>query len=142
MREWQARWDGLAGADHWYGKLIHDLCVWMRRENADILEHSHQFSQFLSGHGCFNKYLKKIGKSNDDKCWFCTETDDAEHTVFKCPKWEPQRNTVNRIIGKQLNTHNLISIMTSCQENNSLIHEYVTTIIRRKEEHERIDRKN
>ena len=63
---------------------------WIYREHADTTYH---LTQVLTGHGSFQKYLKKIGKANDSKCVYCEtgEEDDVTHTVLLCPALEDAR---------------------------------------------------
>jgi hypothetical protein len=86
-REWQRRWaTGEKAA--WTRELIPEIQKWTEREQGNVDFH---LVQVLSGHGCFSSYLKRIGKSDTDKCWYCDERDDAEHTLFRCPKWDGNR---------------------------------------------------
>jgi hypothetical protein len=86
-REWQRRWaTGEKAA--WTRELIPEIQKWTEREHGNVDFH---LVQVLSGHGCFSSYLKRIGKSDTDKCWYCDERDDAEHTLFRCPKWDGNR---------------------------------------------------
>ena len=42
--------------------------------------------QALSGHGCFNVYLKRFKKRYDESCRYCGSlVDNAEHTLLSVP---------------------------------------------------------
>lgn len=53
---------------------------------------SYEMSQFLTGHGSFAFYLKKMGKTDSDQCKHCEDTETAGHTLFLCPyRWAEER---------------------------------------------------
>jgi ribonuclease HI len=43
----------------------------------------------LTGHGCLRKYLKRIGKAEDDNCRYCEEEEkeDMKHLMTRCSKF-------------------------------------------------------
>ncbi|XP_077285563.1 uncharacterized protein LOC143910839 [Arctopsyche grandis] len=74
MRFWQRRWD-----EECKGR-------WTYRINL------------LKDHGCFGKYLHRIKKGAETKCYHCeAEVDDAEHTLFGCPAWAEERKRMEEI---------------------------------------------
>lgn len=50
---------------------------------------SFRTTQVLSGHGCFDSYLCRIGKEVTAHC--TDEEDTADHTLSQCPAWEEDR---------------------------------------------------
>ncbi|XP_030746630.1 uncharacterized protein LOC115875348 [Sitophilus oryzae] len=56
-----------------------DLEVWISQCNGDV---DYYVTQALSGHGCFNKYLHKYPRSETAVCLYCSEEDDAKHTLL------------------------------------------------------------
>lgn len=81
--EWQKRWDGVE-TGQWTRKLIPSISGWMERNFGEVNYH---LSQFLSGHVCFEKYLRKIQKVENTSCVDCgAPMDDAEHAFFSCDR--------------------------------------------------------
>ncbi|KAE9522138.1 hypothetical protein AGLY_017482 [Aphis glycines] len=79
--EWQRRWDSTE-TGQWTKRLIPNVAVWMERSFGEVNYH---LSQFLSGHGCFGKYLCKIKKVENTSCVDRgSPMDDAEHAFFAC----------------------------------------------------------
>ena len=69
----------------WTRSLIPDLRRWYDGPGRGSLTY---FSvQALTGHGQFQTYMVRIGKSQVDTCTLCTsgQTDDVDHTVSLCP---------------------------------------------------------
>ena len=60
-----------------------------------------------------NKYLSTLGKSRDEKCDKCQETDNVYHFIFNCTKYSVQRNilleTLNRQGVTDLSLNNLLT---------------------------------
>ncbi|XP_044745099.1 uncharacterized protein LOC123306963 [Coccinella septempunctata] len=61
-RKWTEEIRNHRGA-RWTKEQIQDPLKWMDRAHGD---QEHETVQFLSGHGCFGTYRKKIGKSNSN----------------------------------------------------------------------------
>ena len=87
IRLWQEEWSrgvrpGEIAKGLWTKSLIPDLKVWLDAPG----ELTYHTSQVLSGHGQFQTYMVKIGKSDGDVCVLCDsrETDDVVHTVLRC----------------------------------------------------------
>ncbi|KAJ8967336.1 hypothetical protein NQ317_007981 [Molorchus minor] len=52
-------------------------------------------AQFLTGHGSFGQYLKRIGKIEDQRCRYCgAEEDTPRHTVMECNRFATVREAV------------------------------------------------
>ncbi|XP_030763275.1 uncharacterized protein LOC115887892 [Sitophilus oryzae] len=73
----------------WTRKLIHNVEDWTSRKHGDV---EYYITHFLSGHGVFMDFLHRIKKIPNGNCMYCDEIDDAEHTLFCCPRWENGRN--------------------------------------------------
>jgi hypothetical protein len=85
--EWQRRWvSGEKAA--WTRTLIPDISMWVKKKHGELDYH---LTQALTGHGCFATFLRRIGKEQDDRCWYCGDTDDVEHTLFVCEEWDGER---------------------------------------------------
>lgn len=58
--------------------ILPNLNDWIERKHDSVSFH---LTQLLTGHGCFNSYLYKIGKTDSPICAHCgREHDTAEHT--------------------------------------------------------------
>ena len=79
----------------WTRILIHDLNAWMGQKHGQMNFH---LTQNMGGHGCFQKYLFKIGKVEASECTHCSQAqeDDSRHTVFVCDAWHQERSELKR----------------------------------------------
>lgn len=84
VQEWQDRWSrGSKGA--WTRRIIPELETWIGRKHGGLNYH---LTQALTGHGCFEEYLHKIGKAVSNCCTYCIQVPDSpEHTLFHCERW-------------------------------------------------------
>lgn len=93
---WQAEWErevrpGEVAKGTWTKSLIPDIRQWL--DSAG--EMSYYVAQVLTGHGQFQSYMLRIGKSDSDRCVLCDtgDADDVTHTVLRCPALCEARNT-------------------------------------------------
>ena len=74
---------GFADGDQtgrWTYRLIPELATWLDRKHGQV---GFYLAQALSGHGCFNAYLKRFKKRDDESCRYCGSlVENAEHTLF------------------------------------------------------------
>lgn len=63
----------------------------------------HLTQLLLSGHGCFEAYLHRIGKqSAGEYCAHCGDVEDtAEHTLSWCSSWVFERLDLKRSLGME-----------------------------------------
>ena len=133
IRKRQERWS-ISRADVWLHKILPDITKWYLREQGQI---DSPMTQAFTSHGNFQKYLHRIGKTETETCQYYTqESDDAEHTLFKCPRWKNEREKVEKVVGGNITTGNLIDIMLQRKENFESIRKYITRIMSNKEEDE------
>lgn len=95
LESWQQRWTA-AGTGGWTRRLIPEIAPWLERRHGQV---DFYLTQFLSGHGCFNYYLKRMGVIDDPNCEACGVDETAEHTFFLCPRWAPERAACYDVIG-------------------------------------------
>lgn len=62
--------------------IVPRLEEWMARCHGSMSFH---LTELMTGHGCFAKFLQRIGKRMTRDCDFCGEKDDAMHTLRECP---------------------------------------------------------
>lgn len=134
---WQQSWnEGEKG--RWTHRLIPDISLWVNRRHGGVNYH---LTQILTGHGTFNSYLRRIGKRDTSKCRYCEEMDDtAEHTLFKCPRWERNRVELNVALGVDIKVDNLISQMIESDFKYKLINKCIKNIITNKEQDEKAEK--
>ncbi|XP_011138315.2 uncharacterized protein LOC105182526 [Harpegnathos saltator] len=59
--------------------------------------------QVLTRHGCFGKYLHRIGKEPTTECHYCPRPmDSAHHTLTACEAWSQQRRVLAQAVGCQV----------------------------------------
>ena len=51
-----------------------------------------RFYQLRTGHALMGKYLQRIGKRRDMKCWWCGHEYQTRDHLFKwCKRWKPEQ---------------------------------------------------
>jgi hypothetical protein len=105
------------------------------REEARGLEF--HLTQALTGHGCFAAFLHKIGKEQEDRCWYCSERDDAEHTLFVCEAWDEERLALMRKTMHWPTRENFVETMVQSEGDWDAIASFARCILSKKEEKER-----
>lgn len=129
MNIWQRRWEREMRG-RWTAKLISNIERWTKREYGEI---NYYVTQFLTGHGYFRSFLKKIGKTENAQCVYCQiEDEDVNHTFFICPKWQPLRHDISTQLG-EFNTETIIAKMIETRENWDAMSTYIITILKEKE---------
>jgi Reverse transcriptase (RNA-dependent DNA polymerase)/Endonuclease-reverse transcriptase len=132
MAEWLVRWNS-STKGRWTHRLIQDLEGWIGRKHGTLCFH---LTQLLTGHGCFGKYLHKIGKETTPGCYHCSANfDDAAHTIFECPAWTEERKILREKLGANaLSPEQMVPSMLSGDGAWAAWVEYATCIMRHKEE--------
>ena len=97
-------------------------------------------TQFLTGHGTYGAYTKRIGKKEDSSCRYCHEAEDrAEHTFFECEKWERWRTEIELDLDISITPGNVKTKMTESPRNWKVIENYIARSTNQKERDERDD---
>lgn len=133
LAKWQLRWRE-SEKGKWTKTLIPEIKPWLERTHGEVDYH---LTQVLSGHGCFQQYVHKIGKVALPTCLFCEGLDDAEHTLFICPRWIREREETSILLREQINKDNLVQVMLKSNYNWGKVKEMVKSIMKTKEETER-----
>ena len=129
MTRWQEKWNnGTYG--RWTWTLIPDIQIWLDRNYGEV---DYFLTQALSGHGCLNKYLYVRKKLDSDKCNYCEDTDDAEHTLFVCPRWIQPRDEFRRLTGRIFNMANMMGSLVATEESWNHAYTAIRHIIETKE---------
>lgn len=71
---------------------------WLERRHGAL---SFRLTQVLTGHGCFGKYLRRIGRERTPACHHCVDCseDTAQHTLEECSAWAQQRCALVTALG-------------------------------------------
>ena len=103
MRKWQPRWESSLN-ERWKFRLVPDVTRWMKNEHCEL---NYYVTQFLTGHGCFKKYLHRFGHDTSPLCSNCVdEEEDAEHILTCCLRFRwPGETSLgpNRLMEELLN---------------------------------------
>jgi hypothetical protein len=133
LERWQTEWTSSAKGS-WTRRLIADVRPWFGRKGKKQI--GYHLTQCLSGHGCFMKYLMRIGKRNSATCMYCPEMDDAEHTLFKCPRWVAERTQLEADIETRITPENIIDEMISSDKSWDGIKIFAESVMKKKLEDE------
>ena len=83
VEKWHTRWHAFRSG-RWTHRLIPELATWLDRKHGQV---GFYLAQVLSGHGCFNAYLKRFKKRDEETRRYCDfPVKNAEHTVFFCAR--------------------------------------------------------
>lgn len=134
VRQWQREWN-VTTKGKWTRTLIPDLRRWINRKG----EVSYHLTQAMSGHGCFNAFLHKIGKRTTRRCYHCGDPeDDAEHAIFRCEEGaDLRRNSLHDRDGTPLTPGTITNEMLRSKDSWKRIKKGIEDIVRRKEETEK-----
>ena len=84
-----------------------------------------RYFRFAANTGLTAKYLKLIGKRNDDKCWWCPEAlpQNREHLFKECRKWRRQQEKLWKRLGQVglTKAHALSTIFAEPQATSSIL---------------------
>ncbi|KAL4082363.1 hypothetical protein QTP88_030019 [Uroleucon formosanum] len=98
LTRWQARWR-TAGKGAWTRRAIPNVVRWVGR-TVPWVPLTYHMTQALTGHGCFQWYLHRMGRAESPRCLLCPCTSDtAEHTLFVCERWEMFREELSSRLG-------------------------------------------
>ena len=107
--KWQTRWHGDQSGG-WTHRLIPQLATRLDRNRDQV---GFYLTQALSGHGCFNAYLKRFKKRDDESCRYCGSlVKNGEHTLFVCARWGAEREAVDA----HLTPDTMVSLMLQSEQ--------------------------
>lgn len=72
--------------------------------------------QFMTGYGCLQSYMYRIGKTEFPGCIYCNEEDSVEHIFFVCEKWMEERVNIDITLMVKLRVENVIEKMIESEE--------------------------
>lgn len=126
---WQSRWSN-ARYGRWTHQLIPNITKWVNRPYGEV---DYFLTQALSGHGCFKDFLFKRKRADTNKCQYCDEIDDVEHTLFKCSKWDNERDNFLTLTNDIFNIYSLTIALTAKEEKWTAAYQTIRYIIENKE---------
>lgn len=122
----------------------------IRETIAPILEdwvnrgHGHltfRATQILTGHGCFGRYLSRIGRDETPACHHCTDPEDSPwHTLGECEAWAEERRALTETVGQDLDLTTVTRKIVSCREAWSAFAKFCEAVMLKKEDAERARR--
>ena len=95
-------------------------------------EPQYNLTQYLTGHGAFNSYLKRFHLTNDDMCICRKKPEELIHLLFNCEAKLRQRSEYENQLGKigsTLNRNKLNELIKSA-EKFKLFHDFISSISR------------
>ena len=107
----------------------------MNRGHGELNFH---LTQVMSGHGCFNQYLHKMGIKESPVCSHCDQgqVDDPRHTLFECEAWQRERGelvqSLEEIGEEEYTVESLVPIMLRSEEGWNLVSGFTATIMKKK----------
>lgn len=115
--------------------MITDLDRWVTRKHGHM---DYYLTQKFSGHGCFGKYLLRIGKATTAECEYCgVSKDSACHTLFECRARNRERETLHELTDTLEHSSNVRKMVESKNVWNAVAH-FARKILRAKEDAERV----
>ncbi|CAB0032474.1 unnamed protein product [Trichogramma brassicae] len=93
LRRWQVQWDQ-STKGRWTYRLIPDNKKWVERRHGEMAYH---LTQLLTGHGYFRHHSQRYDNNASARCpVFPDETENAEHVFFHFPRFEREREGLQR----------------------------------------------
>ncbi|CAK9823295.1 hypothetical protein ANTRET_LOCUS1665 [Anthophora retusa] len=133
LLRWQQKWSEETRG-RWTTRLIPSIAPWVGRKHGEV---NYYFTQFLSGHGYFKKYLFRMGKTASPLCGYgChNEEDGAEHTLFGCSHRSAELDTLRQKVGP-VTPDNSVRVMLESTEKWSAIANYAPRLLQKKKKEE------
>ncbi|XP_013170343.1 PREDICTED: uncharacterized protein LOC106119755 [Papilio xuthus] len=108
---------------------------WLGRSHGSL---TFRLKQVLSGHGCFGRYLWRIGREETSSCHGCgADEDTAQHTLEVCCAHEEERRTLVATIGSDLSLPGVIRAMLGSERSWTAVASFCESVISQKEAKER-----
>ena len=133
------RWHGKQ-TGRWTYRLIPEFATGLNRKHGEV---GFYLAQALSGHGCFNAYLWRFKKRDEEMCCYCDfPVDNAEHAFFVCAKRGVAREALGQEVGAELTPDTMVPLMLQSERFWTLIESFVTLVMKTRELDGRWDRDN
>ncbi|CAH2004946.1 unnamed protein product [Acanthoscelides obtectus] len=129
LEKWQHVWSDHSETAMWSKTLIPDVRQWVSCKHRRL---DFYLTQFLSGHGYFGDYTKRMGITEGSICGYCGEEDSPEHTIFVCQRWAAWRSNTESVIGAEVNSRSITILMMKSKENWNTIQRFVRNVMNAK----------
>ncbi|XP_026316046.1 uncharacterized protein LOC113227367 [Hyposmocoma kahamanoa] len=114
FRKWQEKLEE-PRSGHWtIGAIRPVLAKWADRSWGGI---SYHLAQVLTGHGCFGKYLCRVGRE----------------PTTACPAFDEQRSTLTAVVGHDLSLLTVVRAMVGSERAWNAVASFCTDVLPRKE---------
>ncbi|XP_073996417.1 uncharacterized protein [Rhodnius prolixus] len=128
LKKWQEEWESCNKAA-WTRVLIPRIEGWYDRKHGQV---NFYLAQFLTGHGCFKKYLNTMRKVESPCCVYCKEVqDNARHRFFECKRWDEERMELELEIGS-ITPENIVGKVLAVKSNWTKVDKTVCDILKKK----------
>ena len=114
---------------------------WTSRTHGSMSFH---LTQLFTGHGCFNRFLHRIGRAPSPGCSHCgfpdevnEVDDDALHTLMRCEAFDGERERLVQRVGT-FDPGGLVSLMLASQDSWDAVSDFARAVMSAKESAERI----
>lgn len=114
-RRWKTHLQRPGAAGVWTrNAILPSFDEWLDRTHGRL---TFRMTQILTGHGCFNEYLNRIGKARYPYCSHCNGgRDTVDHTVQDCTAWTSAREELRRVVGYDLYLDQIVKAATRSSE--------------------------
>ena len=130
VEKWQTRWHG-EQTGSWTYRLVPELATWLNRKHGEV---GFYLAQTLSGHGCFNAYLRRFKKRDEEMCCYCdSPVDNAYHALFVCANWGVAKEAVGQAVDAELTPDTIVPLMLQSERIWTLIESFVTLVMKTRE---------
>jgi hypothetical protein len=100
MSEWRLRLEAPLSGHLTISALQPCIMDWVSRKHGSL---TFRLVQVLTGHGCFGRYLHRIGREPSPQCHECgADEETAQHVLEQCLAWSVQRQSLINILGVDL----------------------------------------
>jgi len=98
---------------------------------------AYRATQIITGHGCFGKFLCRIGRERTTRCHHCGAPEDsAHHTFEECSEWAQQRRVLAAVVGDDLSLPAIFDAILGSERSWKALLTFSEEVIRKKEEEE------
>ncbi|KAJ0174709.1 hypothetical protein K1T71_009817 [Dendrolimus kikuchii] len=109
---------------------------WVNRKHGTL---TFRLTQVLTGHGCFGRYLCRIGRESSSGCHHCSDSfeDTALHAVQVCSAWDEERRAIVASIRLHLSLSAVVQAMVGGQPGWDAVTSFCEAVMSAKEAAER-----
>lgn len=135
VREWKSRLAEPSAGARTVEAVRPILKRWLGRQHGVL---TFRVTQVLSGHGCFGRYLCRIGREPTARCHHCDGCLDetAQHVLEECPAWAGERSELSRVV-PDLSLPAVVRAMVGGEEAWSVVVSFCEAVMLQKETAER-----